>query len=267
MKVYLSADIEGVCGINNWNEADYTKPEYAYFRNQMNKEVIAACEGALAAGATEIVVRDAHGASKNLDADRLPKQATLIRGWSGHPYSMVQGIDQSFAACLMVGYHARAGSVGNPLAHTMSLAYSELRLNGKPLSEYALHAMAAELEGVPTVFLSGDEAICEEVKGWQSNVVTVATTSHAGTMTRGLVHPSVHLDRIKEGVLSALKPEIRSRCHLKLPGDFVLDVDYKEQTKAYRASFFPGAERVSERSIRIRATSYFEILRTVQFIG
>ena len=51
MKVYISADMEGVTGVAHWDEVDHNKPEYSYFQKQMSKEVAAACEGAITAGA------------------------------------------------------------------------------------------------------------------------------------------------------------------------------------------------------------------------
>ena len=136
-KVYVSADIEGAAGITAWEEARKASPDYGEFRRQMNLEVAAACEGALAAGATAITVKDAHGSARNLHAAQLPAPTQLIRGWSGHPFGMVQSLDDSYDACVFIGYHARAGAGGNPLAHTQSsLALAEVRLNGVPASEY-----------------------------------------------------------------------------------------------------------------------------------
>ena len=83
MHVYLSADIEGVTGIANWEEADKAHPDYAWFKDRMNREVAAACEGALLGGATALTVKDAHGSGRNLVPDRLPTPTRLIRGWSG----------------------------------------------------------------------------------------------------------------------------------------------------------------------------------------
>ena len=90
MKIYISADIEGVTGVTHWDETDLTKGEYNQFREQMTAEVVAACEGALEAGATEIWVKDAHDSARNIIAAKLPQAAKLIRGWSGHPFIMVQ---------------------------------------------------------------------------------------------------------------------------------------------------------------------------------
>ena len=121
MKIYISADMEGITGVTHWNEVEHNKPsQYTQFQERMTKEVLAACNGANDAGATEIWVKDAHYSGRNILSEYLPKNVKLIRGWSGHPYSMVQELDSSFDALMMVGYHSMAGQGGNPLAHTMS---------------------------------------------------------------------------------------------------------------------------------------------------
>ena len=98
MKIYISADIEGTTGITDWEEAGKGHPTYQEFRERMTEEVVAACEGAIEAGAKEILIKDAHDSGRNIIAGRLPDCAKLIRGWSGHPFSMVQELDESFAA-------------------------------------------------------------------------------------------------------------------------------------------------------------------------
>ena len=79
MKLYISADIEGVTGIVHWDEADSGKSGYAEFRERMTEEVVAACAGAEAAGVEEILVKDAHATARNIFAERLPRCARLIR--------------------------------------------------------------------------------------------------------------------------------------------------------------------------------------------
>ena len=76
MKIYISADIEGVTGVTHWDETDLGKGESSLFREQMTAEVVAACEGALQAGATEIWVKDAHDSARNIIASRLPHEAS-----------------------------------------------------------------------------------------------------------------------------------------------------------------------------------------------
>ena len=98
-KVYLSADIEGTCGIVCWDETEYGNPRYEYFSRQMSREVAAACEGALAAGAEDILVRDAHDSARNIRPEMLPLQARIFRNWERHPFSMMSGIMSQPMAC------------------------------------------------------------------------------------------------------------------------------------------------------------------------
>ena len=176
MKIYISADIEGVAGITNWNEAEKNHPDYPEFRERMTDEVVAACDGAIAAGATEILIKDAHDSGRNILAERLPDCARLVRAWSGHPLAMVQELDASFDAVLMVGYHSKAGTESNPLAHTITLRVARLSINGTLASEALIHSWAAALHRVPVVFLSGDQGICADAKGFNPGITTVRAT-------------------------------------------------------------------------------------------
>lgn len=264
MKIYLSADIEGITGIADWAEADLSKPDNAEFRERMTAEVVAACEGALAAGASEILVKDAHWTGRNLLAERLPRQATLWRGWSGHPYSMVQGLDRSFAAALFVGWHSGGAKGGNPLAHTLSSgSLLGIRVNGQWVSEYQLHAWAAALEGVPVAFVSGDEALCAEVQAADTGAVTVDTMRGHGAAVQSR-HPAESRERIREGVQRALSP-LRAR-PARLPEQFEVEVVRKDARDAYRRAFYPGARLVDPVTIGYATRDWFEVMRLLQFV-
>ena len=145
MKIFISADIEGVATTTLWPETEKGSEDYRLHAQQMTMEGIAACEAASEAGASEIVVRDAHEDGNNLDIWKLPENVTLIRGWSGHPYSMVYGIDPSFDAAIFIGYHSAASSEGNPLSHTESLNPLSVKLNGALASEFLLYSYATAL--------------------------------------------------------------------------------------------------------------------------
>ena len=265
MKVFVSADIEGVAGITSWDEARKSNPGYHPFQRQMNAEVRAACEGAQAAGAVEVVIKDAHAGANNLTASELPRGVRLIRGWSGHPYGMVQGLDNAFDAAVFVGYHARAGSGGNPLAHTMSsMKVHEIRLNGVPASEYLIHTWAAALSDVPVVFVSGDRALCDEVEAFNPGTRTFATKWGEGPSQES-VHPADAADAIREGVQEALGGDL-ARLRVSSPDHTRLEVTFKSHTLAYAASQYPGAKQLDPHTVCIEHESYFEILRALIFI-
>jgi len=264
MKIYLSADIEGVCGITDWSEADRTSEGYPEFRERMTAEVVAACEGALEAGATELLVKDAHGSGRNVLAERLPREARLVRGWSGHPFCMVQELDESFRAALFVGWHSAASRGGNPLAHTLSSArIAAIRVNGELMSEFHLHAHAAALVGVPVAFVSGDETLCEDVRQFDERIVTRAVLRGEGSSTVAL-HPAEARDSIREGVQRALGSV--DSLGTSLAERFHVEVTYKDARQAYRCQFYPGASLASPTSIAFESTDWFEVLRLLNFV-
>lgn len=265
MKLYLSADIEGIAGATHWDEAHPEKPDYVDLRDRMTDHVAAACDGAVAAGATEILIKDAHAFGRNLLLDRLPECARVVRGWSGHPFLMVQEIDETFDALAMVGYHARAGSGGNPLAHTLSSSrIARLSINGEAVSEFLLHAWVGTMLDVPTVFVSGDEALCEEVRHHNASIHACPVLRGVGASTVSL-HPDVAAARIREGMQAALEDDVASCC-LTLPKRFELEIRYKEPAHAYAKGFYPGARQTDDNAVSFETADYFEVLRAIQFL-
>ncbi len=264
MKIYISADIEGVTGTADWDETEKKKPDYREFQEQMTNEVAAACEGALNAGADEILVNDAHGTARNIIASELPEQAGLIRGWSGHPLVMVEHLDKTFDAVVMIGYHSPGGLDTNPLAHTMSLRAVSVMIDGAIISEFLLHAYAAAMFGGPVVFVSGDEGLCRQVTSINKAIQTVAVKQGIGGSVIS-IHPKQAVRKIKEGVESALKAD-PSSCMIPLPEQFRLEVRFKKHQNAYRASHYPGAALSSAHVVSFENSDYFEILRAMTFI-
>lgn len=264
MKVYISADIEGIAGIMHDDETSKSHADYAEFREEMTREALAACEGAMAAGAREIFVKDAHGSGRNILVERLPECARIVRGWSGHPLSMVQELDASFDAILFIGYHSRAGAETNPLAHTLSTEVASIKLNGTFASEFLLAAYAAAMFDVPAAFLSGDQGLCDEVAAFNPKVRTLAVSQGFGPSTVSMA-PQLAQRLIREGVTAALTGDFRA-AKLRLPDSFTLDISFVGPTKAYEASWYPGAQHVGGQTVRLETKDYFEVLRALQFI-
>ena len=265
MKVFISADIEGVSGTTTWSEASKSSAGYREFQRQMTREVTAACEGALAAGATDILIKDAHGDAGNLLHADLPRQARLVRGWSGHPFAMVQELDDSFAAVMMVGYHARAGADGNPLAHTLSSRQvHRIFLNDRPASEFYFHYLAAGLVGVPVIMLTGDATICHEVNETDAAILTAAVRDASGASTINL-HPDAACDLVRETAGAAMRA--RSEIAAATPPEgATLRIVFKEQQQAYYKSWYPGATLEEPYTVSFTATDYFDILRALIFL-
>ena len=265
MKIYISADMEGITGVTHWDEVDHNKPSvYTQFQARMTQEVVAACEGANDAGAKEIWVKDAHYSGRNILSEELPENVKLIRGWSGHPYSMVQELDDSFDALLMVGYHSMAGKGGNPLAHTLSSSkLDSVFINGQQTSEFFLHGNIAAKHGIPLVFVSGDAGLCEEVKDVSPNTTTHATMVGVGDSTIN-IQPETSRKAIREKVKMALSSNLK-KCIWTHPDSFSLEVRFIKQQLAYRASHYPGATLLDAKTVAFEASDFDDIMRFMLF--
>ena len=264
MKVFISADIEGVAGSAHWDEADKRSPDYAEFRDQMTAETAAACEGALNAGATEIRVKDAHASGRNIIASRLPREAKLTRGWSHHPFKMVQGINASYDALVMVGYHSRAGSNGSPLAHTITGSSAHIRINDTYASEMLINAYTAAMVSVPVVFVSGDAAICKDAESLDADIKTVAVKEGKGDSATS-IHPDLAVDQIRQGTEASLRDGAPEGV-IELPDHFAVEITYKDHTKAFRSSFYPGAKLSDSRVVHYETDDYMDVLRLLLFV-
>jgi D-amino peptidase len=264
MKVYISADIEGVTGVTNWEETHLGKEEYKAAREQMTAEVAAACEGALQAGATEIWVKDAHASARNIIASKLPKEARLIRGWSGHPFMMVQELNDTFQAMMLIGYHSRAGAAANPLAHSMNGGIAGVLLNERFASEFLIHAYVAASMHIPVAFVCGDQGLCDEVAELNPAIGTVGVKQGVGESTVNL-HPEVATSRIREGVAQALRGNL-GLCQISLPAHFRVELRYRDHWKAYQSGFFPGARQTDATTVVFETDSYFEVMRFLLFV-
>jgi D-amino peptidase len=266
LKVFISCDIEGITTTTIWDETcTQTKPEIAgRHAEQMTLEVLAACEGAIAAGADYILVKDAHESATNIDITRLPECVEVMRGWTGHPYSMATGVDKSFDAAMFIGYHSAAGRCGSPLSHTLSGKPFWVKINGIKCSEFRLYSWACALESVPTVFLAGDRMLCEDSADIHPMLKTVAVKDGCGGMTKSL-SPTLALKMIREESEKALKQDLK-KALCKLPDEFKLEICYKDHRNAVAMSYFPGFTRMDDNTIGLSTNDYFEVLRAVQFV-
>jgi len=264
MKVFISADIEGVTTTTVWDETDSAHKSFGLHAKQMTDEVLAAISGAKAAGAKEIVVKDAHYQGLNIDPTRMPTGVKLIRNRTGHPYRMVEGIDSTFDAAMFVGYHSSAGRMGNPLSHTISNQHVSLKINGSVASEFLLYSYAAALEDVPTVFLSGDKMLCEDFSNLHPKLVTCPVKEGMGAMTICYSTEDT-LKSIRELSEKSLKQDLGDAL-VKLPNHFEAELYFKEHKQAVLASHFPGVKQKSDNIITYTSDSYLEILRTTSWV-
>ena len=265
MKIYISADIEGVTGVTNWSETRLNEPDHREAADQMTKEVDAACRGVNTRENIDIVVKDAHDSGRNIDHKLLPKNTKLIRGWSGSPFSMMQEIDESFDGVIFIGYHSPVTSGGNPLAHTMNSSVLEyIKLNGEILSEFRMNSYMASYFNIPVLFLSGDKAICDEARDLDKNIVSLAVKEGKGNSTIN-IHPELALDMIKDGVERAMNSDFDGS-NIDLPEKFELEIRYKEHGMLEKRVNYPGAEKLNSKTLKVEFEDYIDVIKAIKFL-
>lgn len=262
MRIYISADIEGVTGVVH---SDQVMPagggEYQRARVQMTKEVNAAARGFFAAGATEVVVNDSHGSMRNILIEELDPRVQLISG-TPKALMMMQGISKEFDAVAFVGYHAKNGDCGI-LSHTNSSAsVMAIKINGRAVSEAEINAAIAGEFDVPVIFLTGDQTICADIKKTLPKIETV-TVKEAITRTSALHLPVVkacHL--IEAGATQALKN--LKNCQVYKPQTPVtIDLVLFNSGFADNASRCPGSVRVDGRTVRCTGHNFLEAFQSL----
>lgn len=264
MKIYISVDIEGITGVTNWDETILGNSQHKWAAEQMEKETIAACEGAIEMGAKEITIKDAHDSGRNLDINKLPQEASVIRGWTYSPESMMAGIDKTYDASIFIGYHSASGRNGNPLAHTMNHEKTVyMKINDEIASEFTINTFISEYYGVPVVFLSGDKMICDESKNLVPNIETVSVKKGEGGATFNM-HPKISCKSIKEGVKKSL--ENIDNCRIELPKEFKLEIRYKNHQDANRARYYPGVKLIDDCTVEYKTKDIQDLITARMFI-
>ena len=258
LKVFISVDMEGVTGVVNADDARRTGKDYDYFRQTMTREANAAIEGALAAGATEIIVRDSHGSALNLLPELLHRSAKFIRDWSGGPMSMMEGIDASYDAAIFVGYHAKAGTPNGVLDHTSSGDVADVSVNGVSLPETGYNALLAGHFDVPVVFVAGDKAVCDQARHLLGNVETVAVKEGIGAAALNL-HPEVAREQIRSGVQRALE-NLDIYKPYKLSPPLTMTLRLKTEQSIYEGALYPGAKRTGDWELTYVAQDVLDLM-------
>jgi D-amino peptidase len=247
MKVFLSSDMEGTAGVVDWAQCVGDGPEAAVGRRLLLAEVNAAIEGALAGGASEIVVNDSHSTMRNLPPDALAGQASYISG-SHKPLYMMQGLDSSFDAVLFVSYHGSIGAAAG-LSHTYNpRAVIESRLDGVVTGEAGINALVAAHYGVPVVLVTGDRCACEEAGALIPGVHAAVVKEPVSRAAAHSLHPARACALIREsaeravaGAATAQPPPL---------GQAVLELSVRTTDIAEAASWVRGVVRTGPRELR-----------------
>ncbi len=264
LKIYISADMEGIGGVVTGEQLSPTGFEYAKAREFMTEEVLAAIAAAKENGATEIVVSDSHGNFQNLLIDRLPKDVAIIRG-GPRPLSMMQGIDATFDAVLFIGYHSGTTNPSGVRAHTISSArLADVRVNGVSMPEAALNAAIAGHFRVPVVMISGDDAAVAEARKLIGDLEGAIVKEAYGFHSAKTMTPEAARERIRDAVARALQNRGRFRA-VTTTTPVTLEVQFKNYRPAEILAFLPNVERINAHAVRFIGKDILEVARFLSF--
>jgi len=255
MKILIAADMEGVTGVTSWDHVSREHPEYARFRRLMTQDVNAAIEGALGAGADEILVADGHASASNLLLEELNARARLNAG-SPAPFSMVQGIDFGVDGVFFVGYHARSGTRNAILDHTWSSkCVSNLWLNDLLVGETGLNAAVCGHFGAPVLMVSGDQAVCAEALEMLGPLEVAVVKRANGRKSAECLPPPLAHEKICEAAGRAIHRlrEGQSPPPFVLPAPIHVIVELVTSDMADRAGLLPEVVRVDGRRVEFSA--------------
>ena len=264
-KVYISVDMEGITGVVTADQLSPAGFEYQKFREAMTDEANVAIQAARENGGTEFVLSDSHGNAENLMIDRLPEDVTIVRGFP-RPYTMMQGLDSSFAAVILIGYHASTSNPVGVRAHTFSSArLTEVRLNGKPISEASFAGAFAGRYGVPVIMISGDDAAVAEAKSQLGDIEGAVVKWNYGFHSARTLTPAAGKKVIAERVAAAMKRRAAMK-PLVLSTPVTVDVHFKSYRPAEVLSYLPIVERTDSHGIRYVGKDILEAARFIEFI-
>ena len=261
MKIYISADMEGTAAVASWTQVDpKNATEYPYYRKLMSLEVRAAIDGARDGGATDILVNDSHSAMRNVLWDELPDDVRMIYG-NRKPFSMNEGIDDTFNAAFFTGYHAGIGVADGTLDHTYSPdTLYDVRINGMRCSEATLNAALLGTYAVPVVLVTGDRTTVAAARAQMPWIVGVETKASIGRFAVNSLSPPLARERIREGAREAVRRAGEARPFTFEP-PVVLEIDFASTQNADFAELIPGIERIGGRTIRYAHDDYRIVFR------
>jgi len=261
VKVFISSDIEGTAGIVDWEQVRGPGAEYEIGRQLLTDEVNAAIDGAVEAGASHVLVNDAHRTMYNMRPGELHHEASYLSG-RHKPLYMMEGLDPTFDAVFMIAYHGAIGAERAVLSHTYNpAAVWEARLNGVAVGESGLNALVALHHRVPVVLITGDDATIEEARPFMPEVEPVVVKRSITRFAAESLHPDRACELIRAGAARALaRAGAAFPPTIDLPAS--LQVTFLTSDMAEMASWIRGVERDGARTITVTDDDPLRLYRT-----
>ena len=261
MKVFITVDMEGISGVVLREQLTVGTPEYGEARYLLVGDANAAVEGALEAGADDVIVADMHSRGFHFPLDKLHPQARYLMGGGHWPrFPFLEGSDVMF----MVGYHALSGTEGAVRDHTMSSAHwHDLWVNGRKFGEVGIDAAIAGSYSVPVMLVTGDDKVCTEVRELLGGIETAEVKQAVARHRALMLPPAVAQDLIRERARQAVE-RIGEVEPLRIPPPVEVKLQYAGTDLAEKHPF-DGKRiiRLDGRTVLFRGCDVMSALRLV----
>jgi len=264
-KIFISVDMEGISGVVDPAQLGPDGFEYQRAREWMTGEVNAAITAIRAAGPAEIVVCDSHGNGQSVLIDKLPDDVRIVRGFP-RPLEMMQGIDETFAAAVFIGYHASEWTVDAVRGHTISSArLLGVKLNGMEVSEGIFNAALAGQFGVPVAFVSGDRLAVAQIQKIAPGVEGAIVKEPYGHHSASTVTPARGQLLIGDGLKRAMA-KLGSLQPYRVTAPVAREVGFKLTIDAERAAYVPGLSRTDAHNVKGTFKDMVEVTKLLQVL-
>jgi D-amino peptidase len=218
--------------------------------------------GAKAAGATEIVVVDCHGAGgpwtfNSLVPELLDPDCEWVAGhaWTSYTTMLEQGCD----AALFVGMHAMAGTPDGVLCHTVSgTDWQNLCFNDTLVGETGINAALCGHWDCPVLLVTGDAATCREARALLGDGLTTVPVKEGLTRySARQIAPARARRMIEEGAREALRDRSRVTPYQPTrPCTIRIDLATPDRTNAFRNR--TGVEVTGPRQVVARGDDWWQ---------
>ncbi len=258
MKIYISADIEGISGVIDGSFTGEGGYNYDRARKLMTEEVNAVIRGSKKARASHILVNDSHGPMTNILIEDLDEEATLISG-NKKNLGMMEGINETFNAAIFIGYHGRHNTSG-VLAHSYhGGVVSEIKVNGQVVGEFEFNSLIAGYFGVPVVMVSGDDILVDQAKTFNENIEIVEVKKSHSRYAAECIQPKKVHRMLEESATKVLNSNFKEFIKANfIEGEIELEIVFLNSGLAEATLCIPGVELIGPNRIRYLAKDILE---------
>jgi D-amino peptidase len=258
----ISADMEGATGVTWTADVAPGTEQWQRFRRMFTGDVNACVRGLCAAGATDVLVNEAHDSQRNLLLEDLDERARLLTG-RHKPLSMMQGVDSGVEGVVFLGYHAGAGAQG-VLAHTyLPNSITGVWLDGVAASEGRLNAALAAEYGVPVLLVTGDDHTCVDATSYAPDARHVAVKECVSRYAAICAPPGVTSGLIAAAAAAAMNRAGRSDAR---PAAHRIEVEFDATHLAAAAAVVPTVNQIDTRRVGFDAATMTDAMQAFKIV-